>query len=102
MRISDALRSFGILMKISRIITQPFTRSLEQGAATTVYCAASPEVSQVSGKYWEECWDDERDLSVQLARDEELQDALWEKTNQLLDKYEASRKPVSNSPDTAN
>ncbi|PIO54902.1 hypothetical protein TELCIR_23723, partial [Teladorsagia circumcincta] len=40
----------------------------------------------VSGKYWESCWDDEKNLAVGLARDEHLQNALWEKTDKILDK----------------
>ncbi|KAK5972775.1 hypothetical protein GCK32_006084 [Trichostrongylus colubriformis] len=48
----------------------------------------------VSGKYWESCWDDEKNLDVQLARDEYLQNALWEKTDKILDKFEASRQPI--------
>ncbi|VDM60197.1 unnamed protein product [Angiostrongylus costaricensis] len=83
-------------------ISLPFTKSLEQGAATTVYCAASPEVANVSGKYWESCWDDEKNLDVQLARDEELQDALWEKTNKLLDSFELSREPIKTVTDSEN
>ncbi|CAJ0608420.1 unnamed protein product [Cylicocyclus nassatus] len=89
---TDAARSFGVFMKIVKFVTHPFTKSLEQGAATTVYCAASPDVSDVSGKYWEECWHDEKNLSTQLAHDMELQDALWKKTNEILDKYEATRR----------
>ncbi|EPB79112.1 oxidoreductase, short chain dehydrogenase/reductase family protein [Ancylostoma ceylanicum] len=92
--IADISRSYGILGKFWNAVSKPFTKSLAQGAATTVYCAASPEVQDISGKYWESCWDDEKNLDVQLARDEELQDALWDKTDKLLDKYESSRQPI--------
>ncbi|ETN73919.1 hypothetical protein NECAME_13339 [Necator americanus] len=78
------------------------TGSLEQGAATTVYCAASPEVHEVSGKYWESCWDDEKNFDEQLARDEELQDALWEKTDKLLDKFESDRQPIKTVTEAGN
>ncbi|WKX95823.1 hypothetical protein Q1695_012346 [Nippostrongylus brasiliensis] len=91
---TDISRSYGILSKFWNAVSKPFTKSLAQGAATSVYCAASPEILDVSGKYWESCWDDERNLDAQLARDELLQDALWEKTDKLLDKFEASRQPI--------
>ncbi|KAJ1370232.1 hypothetical protein KIN20_031921 [Parelaphostrongylus tenuis] len=91
---TDIGRSYGFLGKFWNIVTRPFTKSLEQGAATTVYCGASPEVHYISGKYWESCWDDEKNLDVELARDEQLQDALWEKTNKLLDSFETSRRPI--------
>lgn len=99
---TDITRSYGFLGKFWNTVTKPFTKSLEQGAATTVYCAASPEVANISGKYWESCWDDEKNLDVQLARDEELQDALWEKTNKLLDSFETSRQPIKTVTDSEN
>uniref|UniRef100_A0A7I4Y1Q2 NAD(P)-binding protein n=1 Tax=Haemonchus contortus TaxID=6289 RepID=A0A7I4Y1Q2_HAECO len=97
---TDISRSWGFLGKFWNAVAKPFTKSLEQGAATTVYCAASPEVMDVSGKYWESCWDDEKNLDVQLARDEALQNALWEKTDKILDTFEASRQPIKIVSDT--
>ncbi|CAJ0608266.1 unnamed protein product [Cylicocyclus nassatus] len=91
---TEISRSYGFLGKFWNVVSKPFTKSLEQGAATTVYCAASPEVLYLSGKYWESCWDDEKNLDAELARDLTLQDALWEKTDILLDKYEAHRQPI--------
>ncbi|KAK6732581.1 hypothetical protein RB195_016758 [Necator americanus] len=99
---TDISRSYGFLGKFWNLITKPFTKSLEQGAATTVYCAASPEVHEVSGKYWESCWDDEKNFDEQLARDEELQDALWEKTDKLLDKFESDRQPIKTVTEAGN
>uniref|UniRef100_A0A914EPX6 WW domain-containing oxidoreductase n=1 Tax=Acrobeloides nanus TaxID=290746 RepID=A0A914EPX6_9BILA len=84
-------RSYGILSKISNAIFKPFTKTIQQGAATSVYCAASPDVEKDSGKYYESCWDDEKSLSKLLAHDEALQDALWEKSVELVKKYEESR-----------
>uniref|UniRef100_A0A1I7TD49 SDR family NAD(P)-dependent oxidoreductase n=1 Tax=Caenorhabditis tropicalis TaxID=1561998 RepID=A0A1I7TD49_9PELO len=60
----------------------PFTKNASQGAATSVYCVAHPEAP--SGKYWESCWDDEKSLDKKVARDEELQDALWKRTKELI------------------
>ncbi|KAK6054369.1 oxidoreductase, short chain dehydrogenase/reductase family protein [Cooperia oncophora] len=91
---TDISRSWGMVGTLWKAVTKPFVKSLEQGAATTVYCAASPEVRDVSGKYWESCWDDEKNLCVELARDEHLQNALWERTDKILDKFEASRQPI--------
>uniref|UniRef100_A0A8R1HL55 Uncharacterized protein n=1 Tax=Caenorhabditis japonica TaxID=281687 RepID=A0A8R1HL55_CAEJA len=73
------------LVRIASILSTPFTKNISQGAATTVYCAGHPEVRQVSGKYWDSCWDDERGLYKEIARDAELQDALWEQSNKLVD-----------------
>lgn len=86
-------RGFGVLGKFFNFISKPFTKTLSQGAATTVYCAAAPELAGLSGKYWESCWDDEKSLQVELARDENLQDSLWSKSEELIIKFEESRRP---------
>lgn len=45
---------------------------------------------QSSGKYWKSCHDAEKHLHRQLARDETLQDALWEKSIEAIGKFEES------------
>jgi NAD(P)-dependent dehydrogenase (short-subunit alcohol dehydrogenase family) len=49
----------------------------EEGAATSLYCATSPEVAGESGRYYENCR--ERAPSA-LAKDEALAKELWEKS----------------------
>uniref|UniRef100_A0A914W822 Uncharacterized protein n=1 Tax=Plectus sambesii TaxID=2011161 RepID=A0A914W822_9BILA len=85
-------RNYGVLGKVFNVVTKPFTKTLEQGAATTVYCAADPELDNNSGRYFESCWDDEKHLQTALARDEALQDALWHASEELLQKYESGRR----------
>jgi WW domain-containing oxidoreductase len=81
-------RNYGILNKIGGVILKPFTKNTQQGAATSVYCAASPDVENDSGKYYEHCWDDEKSLHKALAHDTDLQDALWQKSVELIQKFE--------------
>lgn len=88
-------RSYGFMGRMFNALTKPFTKTLSQGAATTVYCAASQEIAEISGKYWESCWDDEKSLQKELAHDEQLQDALWLKTAELIDQFESKRQPIS-------
>jgi WW domain-containing oxidoreductase len=66
-----------------------FFKSMEQGAATTVYCAVDPELKDNSGRYFENCWDDENKLQTALARDENLQEALWTHTEEFLRNFES-------------
>ncbi|CAL2038838.1 unnamed protein product [Caenorhabditis brenneri] len=73
---------------IMHFFSYPFTKNISQGAATSVYCVAHPEVKEASGRYWESCWDDEKTLDKKVARDEELQDALWKKTEELIEEWE--------------
>uniref|UniRef100_F1KZF6 WW domain-containing oxidoreductase n=1 Tax=Ascaris suum TaxID=6253 RepID=F1KZF6_ASCSU len=84
-------RTFGLLGRIGNALTKPFTKTLQQAAATTIYCAVSEDVKNDSGKYYEGCWDDEKNLCAALAHDEALQDALWDKSLELIEQYERSR-----------
>uniref|UniRef100_A0A914ULA4 Retinol dehydrogenase 14 n=1 Tax=Plectus sambesii TaxID=2011161 RepID=A0A914ULA4_9BILA len=81
-------RGGGLFYKIFQFLGTPFFRSIEQGAATTVYCATDPELDNISDKYFENCWDDEKRLQKSLARDEVLQEALWKHTEDFLREYE--------------
>uniref|UniRef100_A0A914VG23 Uncharacterized protein n=1 Tax=Plectus sambesii TaxID=2011161 RepID=A0A914VG23_9BILA len=84
------LRNTGMAGKVIQFVGTPFSKSLEQGAATTVYCAADPQLADISGKYFQDAWDDEKGLQASLARDEALQDALWNHTEQFLKQFESS------------
>lgn len=81
----------GFLGTLFQFFGTPFFKSPEQGAATSVYCAADPELADVSGKYFVDVWDDEKGLQKSLARDEQLQDALWNHTEEFLRQFEKSR-----------
>jgi NAD(P)-dependent dehydrogenase (short-subunit alcohol dehydrogenase family) len=67
----DGTGASAIFMKIFR----PFFRTVEQGAATSVYLATSPRAEGVSGKYFVDC--KERKTSS-AARNRELGKELWE------------------------
>ncbi|CAL2038809.1 unnamed protein product [Caenorhabditis brenneri] len=84
---TDLHRDNGV-SKFINFISTPITKNASQGAATSVYCVAHPEVKEASGRYWESCWDDEKSLDKKVARDEELQDALWKKTEELIEEWE--------------
>jgi len=55
--------------------------TLQHGARTSVYLATSPEVKGVTGRYFDEC--KEAQCSG-LAKDHELDDALWRWTEKVL------------------
>lgn len=74
------------LATIAAFLISPFTKSISQGAATTLYCATNPDISTVSGKHWDSCWDDETTLDKVLSKDEAVQDALWNHSETLLKK----------------
>jgi WW domain-containing oxidoreductase len=77
-RNSVSARLFGLLVR-------PFAKSIEQGAATTVYCATAPELARVGGKYFRDC----REHSTsEAARDADLAKRLWEHTEEFFGKPE--------------
>lgn len=53
---------------------------VERGAATSVYLAASPEVKDVTGKYFDKCREKK---PSKAALDESLQKQLWQVSEQL-------------------
>jgi len=73
----------GPLPRVARMLDPfPFVTSVEEGAAALVYLAVSPDVSNVSGQYFEK-----QDLATptQAARDRDAQLQLWERSAALLD-----------------
>ena len=64
-------------------LVRPFTKTLEQGAATTVYCAATPELASEGGKYWNNCWMSEPNRVVEDAG---VGKALWDLCQDMLAK----------------
>lgn len=72
--------------------TTPLFESVEEGAATLVYLAASPEVAETTGEYFA------RRRSIRpspQARDEHAQRELWEQSAKLLDIEEPLADAVS-------
>ncbi len=67
---------------ILAILGRWFMSSPEKGARTTVYLAASPDVANVTGKYFEKC---EPAKTTSLSSDEVLQEKLWNVSVALTD-----------------
>jgi len=59
----------------------PMTTTVAEGAATAVYLAASPDVDDVSGRYFADC---EPKQPSKAARDRTTQRRLWELSAELL------------------
>ncbi|MGE3343231.1 MAG: SDR family NAD(P)-dependent oxidoreductase [Vicinamibacterales bacterium] len=59
---------------MQRVLLRPFASSPEQGARTSVYLAASPEVAGVTGGYFEQC---APRRSSADSYDEALQERVW-------------------------
>jgi dehydrogenase/reductase SDR family protein 13 len=64
-----------------RWIATRFMLSNEEGAQTPLYCATSPELRGISGRYYDKCRETKTSL---LAADDGLARALWERTERLV------------------
>jgi NAD(P)-dependent dehydrogenase (short-subunit alcohol dehydrogenase family) len=58
-------------------LVKPFMLSNEEGAATTLYCATSPECESQTGLYYDKC---QVVSPSRVARDAGLAQTLWEKS----------------------
>lgn len=61
--------------KLVGALARPFTKSLAQGAATSVYCAVSPALEGIGGRYYADCADKPASRG---ANDPEAAQHLWE------------------------
>ncbi|XP_077566838.1 WW domain-containing oxidoreductase [Stigmatopora nigra] len=62
-------------------LARPFTKSMQQGAATTVYCAVAPELEGLGGMYFNNCFRCEPSAQ---AQDPDAALALWELSERLV------------------
>ncbi|XP_042733150.1 WW domain-containing oxidoreductase isoform X1 [Lagopus leucura] len=71
-------------------LARPFTKSMQQGAATTVYCATAAELEGLGGMYFNNCC---RCLPSAEARNELTAAALWELSERLIREQLGRRSP---------
>jgi retinol dehydrogenase 12 len=63
------------LVNVLFSLARPFLLSAQQGAATSIYLASSPEVAEVSGEYFANC---KPIASSKLSMDVAMQEKLWD------------------------
>lgn len=82
--------------KILFAMAKPFTKSLQQAAATTVYCATAQELTGLTGIYFNNCYICE---PSKLSQDEGLAKELWIATermiNETLENYRYAENEVT-------
>uniref|UniRef100_A0A0A9WTG0 WW domain-containing oxidoreductase n=2 Tax=Lygus hesperus TaxID=30085 RepID=A0A0A9WTG0_LYGHE len=60
---------------------RPFTKSLQQGASTTIYCATAPELDSLTGLYFNNCF---RTEPSKAAQDPILGNKVWNLTKEMI------------------
>ena len=70
-----------MVAKVAMALASPFTKTVAEGAATTVHCAASPETAEATALYFRDC----RPLDASdEANDPAVAKRLWQLTEDLL------------------
>lgn len=78
---TNLTRSMGALGAVYRVLGRLFLKSVEQGAATSVYAASAPELAGETGAYLADC---AVAPSSESGRDAELAERLWSSSEQLM------------------
>ncbi|XP_022286339.2 WW domain-containing oxidoreductase-like [Crassostrea virginica] len=71
------------LYRVLFLLARPFTKSLQQGAATTVFCAVSSHLDGVGGLYFNNCC---HCIPSTAGCNEELAHRLWNLSERMLQK----------------
>ncbi|XP_066144437.1 WW domain-containing oxidoreductase isoform X2 [Euwallacea fornicatus] len=72
--VHSKLSRYWCLYKILFALVRPFTKSLQQAASTSVYCATAPELVGVTGVYFNNCCPCQES---QAAQNEQMAKLLW-------------------------
>ena len=79
---TDFAKNNGVIGRLFRVVTRPFSLNSDQGAQTTIYLASAPEVEGVTGKYFVKC---KEERSSPASYDEAAARRLWELSETLVD-----------------
>ncbi|KAK6178530.1 hypothetical protein SNE40_013304 [Patella caerulea] len=78
---STSLQRNWWIYRLLFMIVRPFTKSMQQGAATTVLCAVSTELQGIGGMYFNNCF---HCYPSEAATDPVLGDKLWNISENML------------------
>lgn len=79
--VSTSLSRNWWLVRVLFAFVRPFTKSLQQAAATTIFCCTAEEITGLTGLYFNNCFVCE---PSGLAHNDELSRSLWEISEKLL------------------
>ncbi|KAM6948420.1 retinol dehydrogenase 12-like [Aplochiton taeniatus] len=79
---TELKRHMNLALLISWKIVRPFTKTIAQGAQTSIYCAVEPSLDTQSGGYYSDC---KPSSCSSAARDDVIAEKLWELSCQMLE-----------------
>lgn len=89
--IHSKLKRHSYFLKLLFALSRPFTKSKEQGAATTIYCATSHELEGVGGFYFNNCCGCQ---PSNIATNEKFAKELWDFSEKLASGKIDSRRNI--------
>lgn len=79
--VSSSISRYSWMYRFLFAIVRPFTKSLQQAASTTVFCATAPELEGVTGVYFNNCY---RCDPSNAALDPALASRLWTVSQEMI------------------
>lgn len=90
--VSSSLSRNWWLYRLFFAVVRPFTKSLQQAASTTIFCATALELVGVTGVYFNNCF---RCQESESAQSDELAQGLWDVSLEMVKNV---LEPVSSGP----
>ncbi|KAK5637960.1 hypothetical protein RI129_012255 [Pyrocoelia pectoralis] len=82
--VSSSLSRNWWLYRLLFVLVRPFTKSLQQAASTTIFCATAPELNGVTGIYFNNCF---RCQESDSAQSDELAAILWDVSVEMINRH---------------
>ncbi|OAD59436.1 WW domain-containing oxidoreductase [Eufriesea mexicana] len=79
--VSSSLSRYSWTLRLLFTFVRPFTKSLQQAASTSVFCATAPELEGVTGFYFNNCY---RCDASNTALDPALAARLWSVSQEMI------------------
>ncbi|KOC70667.1 WW domain-containing oxidoreductase [Habropoda laboriosa] len=79
--VSSSLARYSWTLRLLFTLVRPFTKSLQQAASTSVFCATAPELEGVTGFYFNNCY---RCDPSNTALDPTLATRLWSVSQEMI------------------
>ncbi|XP_006619095.1 WW domain-containing oxidoreductase isoform X1 [Apis dorsata] len=79
--VSSSLSRYSWTLRLLFMLVRPFTKSLQQAASTSIFCATAPELEGVTGCYFNNCY---RCDPSNAALDSALATRLWSVSQEMI------------------
>ncbi|KAI4488197.1 hypothetical protein M0804_005045 [Polistes exclamans] len=79
--VSSSISRYSWIFRLLFAVVRPFTKSLQQAASTTIFCATAPELEGATGLYFNNCY---RCDPSTAAIDSALASRLWSVSQDLI------------------